>query len=134
MTISGYRPGNAFLHRQLDTRWRRWLSWCLGGAAAVSVVMAAFVAPRQSTLRMRYEIAQLTDSIDHLEGEHRSLQLERETLTSPQVLAAELPSLGLEQVPPERVIRVTSTGDLALPKPTPTAAAPAKRPARNGRR
>jgi hypothetical protein len=133
MTISGYRPSNTFLHRQLDTRWRRWVSWCLGGAAAVSVLMAAFVEPRQATLRMRYEIAQLTGAIDRLEGERRSLELERETLTSPQVLAAELPSLGLEQVPPERVIRMTATGGLVLPKPSPTPAVPTGRRTRSAR-
>jgi hypothetical protein len=120
MTIAGYRPRNTFLRRQLDTRWRRWVSWCIGGAAAVSVVMAAFVAPRQATLRMRYEIARLTSTIDHLEGEQRRLKLERETLTSPPVLAADLASLGLEQVPPTRIIRMTAGGELLFPQPTAT--------------
>ncbi len=132
MTIGGYRPSNNFLHRQLDTRWRSWVSWCFGGAAGISVLMAAFVAPRQATMKMRYEIAQLTTSIDHLEGERRRLSLERETLTSPQVLAGELPSLGLVRVAPDRVVHMTSTGDLVLPKPTPATRAPAGRSPRGG--
>ena len=83
MKIGGYRPSNSWLRRQLDTRWRRWVSWCFAGAVAVSVVMAASVAPRQATLRMRYEIAQLTRIVDQLEGEQRRLLLDREVLTSP---------------------------------------------------
>ncbi len=134
MTIGGYRPRNTFLRRQLDTRWRRWVSWCVAGAAAVSIVMAAFVAPRQATLRMRYEIARLSETIDHLEGQQRRLELERETLTSPQTLAAELPSLGLERVPPARVVRMTATGRLMLPKPSPTPAPPARPRLREARR
>ncbi len=133
MTIGGYRPSNNFLHRQLDTRWRRWVSWCFAGAAAVSVAMAAFVAPRQATMKMRYEIAQLTTTIDHLEGEQRRLQLECESLTSPEVLAGELPSLDLVRVTPDRVIHMTPTGDLIFPKPTPTPGARPVRAVRRGR-
>src|SRR3989304_1386922 len=102
MKIGGYRPSNNWLRRQLDTRWRRWVSWCFAGAVVVSVVMAAFVAPRQATLRMRYEIAQLTRVVDHLEGEQRRLLLEREVLTSPPVLAASLRPLRLLPTTPRR--------------------------------
>jgi hypothetical protein len=119
MKIGGYRPSNSWLHRQLDTRWRRWVSWCFAGAVAVSVVMAAFVAPRQTTLRMRYEIAQLTRIVDQLEGEQRRLLLDREVLTSPPVLAASLDTLGLVPVTRERVMHLTSDGRLLRPKATP---------------
>jgi hypothetical protein len=119
MKIGGYRPANHWLRRQLDTRWRRWVSWCFGGAVAVSVVMAAFVAPRQATLRMRYEIAQLSRTVDHLEGEQRRLSLEREVLTSPPVLAAGLTTLGLAPVPLERIMYLTRDGSLVIPKATP---------------
>jgi hypothetical protein len=126
MKIGGYRPRNNWLRRQLDTRWRRWVLWCLAGAVGVSVLMAAFVAPRQATVRMRYEIAQLSRSVDHLEREQRRLQLEREVLTSPPALAADLSALGLVEVPPERVIHMTADGRLLLPQPTP--GAPPARP------
>ena len=131
MNVGGYRPRNSWLRRQLDTSWHRWVVLCFAGAAAVSIVMAAFIAPRQATLRMQYEIAQLSHAVDHLEGEQRRLRLEREALTSPAVLAAQLDALGLVQVGPDRVGRLTPTGDLVLPKPTPTPARPS--PARKAR-
>jgi len=123
MKIGGYQPSNSWLRRQLDTRWRRWVSWCFLGAVVVSVMMAAFIAPRQSTLRMRYEIAQLTHGIERLEGEQRRLTLEREMLTSPPALAAQVRELGLALVPPGRVAHLTPTGKLLLPRPTPAPAA-----------
>ena len=126
MKVGGYRPRNNWLRRQLDTRWRRWLILCFAGAGIVSVLMAAFIAPRQATLRMRYEIAQLSRAVDRLEGEQRRLVLEREVLTSPAVLAAELDALGLAPLELGRVAHLTSTGELVLPapKPTPTPARP----------
>ena len=133
MTIPGYRPRNNWLRRQLDTRWRRWVSWCFGGAVVVSVVMAAFIAPRQATLRMRYEIAQLTRSLEKLEGEQRRLTLAREALTSPPALASQLRELGLEQVPRERVAHLTRGGELLLPRPSPTPAAAPPAPPRRRR-
>jgi len=132
MKIGGYRPSNNWLRRQLDTRWRRWVSWCFAGAVVVSVVMAAFVAPRQATLRMRYEIAQLTRVVDHLEGEQRRLLLEREVLTSPPVLAASLGTLGLVPVSPGRVMHLTPNGHLLRPKATP-APTPQVKPVRRTR-
>jgi hypothetical protein len=119
MKIGGYRPSNSWLRRQLDTRWRRWVSWCFAGAVAVSLVMAAFVAPRQATLRMRYEIAQLTRMVDQLEGEQRRLLLDREVLTSPPVLAASLDTFGLVPIAPGRVMHLTPDGRLLRPKATP---------------
>jgi len=124
MKIGGYRPANNWLRRQLDTRWRRWVSWCFGGAVAVSVLMAAFVAPRQATLRMRYEIAQLSRAADHLEGEQRRLLLERELLTSPPVLAANLATLGLAPVTSERIMYLALDGSLVIPKATPRVTPP----------
>jgi len=128
MKIGGYRPANNWLRRQLDTRWRRWVSWCFGGAVAVSFVMAAFVAPRQATLRMRYEIAQLSRNVDHLEGEQRRLLLERELLTLPPVLAADLATLGLAPVTPDRIMYLERDGSLVIPKRTPQATPPPGKP------
>ncbi len=128
MRVRGYRPTNTWLRRQLDTRWRRWVWWCFGGATVVSVVMAAFIAPRQTTLRMRYEIAQLTLATQRLEGEQRRLLLEREKLTSPRVLSDELGELGLALVPPDRVAHLMPDGGLLMPRPTPTPAP--RRPSR----
>ena len=121
MKVGGYRPANSWLRRQLDTRWQRWLVLCFAGAVAVSVVMTAFIAPRQSTLRMRYELAQLTRAVDQLEREQRHLLLEKESLTSPPVLAASLGELGLVPLEPGNVAFLTSGGDLVSPaaKPTP---------------
>ncbi|MFI5167433.1 MAG: hypothetical protein ACHQQS_12500 [Thermoanaerobaculales bacterium] len=121
MKVAGYQPRNSWLHRQLDQRWHRWVSWCLAGAAVVSAVMAGFVAPRQATLRMRYEIARLTTEVEKLEGAQRQLLLEREALTSPAALAAELPSLGLTPVTRDRVVHLTAAGELVgiTAKPTP---------------
>jgi len=127
MKIGGYRPANNWLRRQLDTRWRRWVSWCFGGAVAVSVLMAAFVAPRQATLRMRYEIAQLSRAVDQLEGEQRRLLLERELLTSPPVLAANLAALGLAPVTSHRIMSLAPDGSLVIPKATPRATPPPRK-------
>lgn len=121
MKVGGYRPANSWLRRQLDTRWQRWLMFCFAGAVIVSVLMTAFIAPRQSTLRMRYEIAQLSHVADQLEREERHLLLERESLASPTVLAADLDALGLVPLEPSQVTFLTPAGDLVLPaaKPTP---------------
>ncbi len=123
MRVSGYRPRNSWLRRQLDQRWHRWVFWCLVGAAVVSVVMAGFIAPRQATLHMRYEIARLGAEVERLEGAQRQLLLEREALTSPARLAGELPELGLAPVGRDRVAHLTPAGDLTVigAKPTPTA-------------
>ncbi len=120
MKVGGYRPRNSWLRRQLDTRWRTWLLLCFGGAVVVSVLMAAFIAPRQLTVRMRYEIAQLQRDVDHLEGEQRRLMLEREALISPPALAADLDALGLVQLDPGQVAHLTPGGDLVMPRPTAT--------------
>ncbi len=136
MTVRGYRPQNSWLRRQLDARWRAWLLLCLAGAVLVSVLMAAFIAPRQLTVRMRYEIAELQRDVDRLDGEQRSLLLEREALISPPALAAELDALGLTQIDPGRVAYLTPAGALAMPKPTPGPTprpAPASRTARRQR-
>ncbi len=124
MNVGGYRPSNTWLRRQLDTSWHRWVAICFAGAAAVSVVMAAFIAPRQATVRMQYEIAQLTRSVDHLEGERRRLLLEREALTSPAALAAQLDTLDLAPVGPDQVGHLTQAGELVFPQPSPTPARP----------
>jgi hypothetical protein len=132
MRVGGYQPRNHWLRRQLDRRWRRWLTWCITGAAVVSAVMAAFVAPRQATLRMRYEIARLSHEVEGLEGEQHRLLLDKEALVSPPALASELPRLGLEPVPRERVAYLTSSGDLIVTRSKPTPPRPS-RPAREVR-
>jgi len=114
MRVGGYQPRNSWLHRQLDRRWRRWLLGCVAGAALVSAVMAGFVAPRQATLRMRYEIARLSAEVRRLEDAHRRLLLEREALTSPTALAG-------------------PSGQLASFGAKPAAATRPARPARNPR-
>jgi len=132
--VGGYRPRNSWLRRQLDTRWRAWLILCFAGAAVVSVLMTAFIAPRQSTVRMRYEIAELQRAIDRLEGEQRRLLLDREVLTSPPALAAELDSLGLAPLDGTRVAHLTPGGDLVTPGAKPTPTATPRRPRRSARR
>jgi cell division protein FtsL len=120
--VVGYRPSNLWLRRELDTRWRRWLTRCTLGALVVSAVLAAFVAPRQATLQARYQIAKLSLEVDRLEADYRRLQLEREALSSPTALATQLTDLGLAPVSWERVVHLTADGRLTLPKPTPTPA------------
>jgi hypothetical protein len=122
----GYRPANRWLTRPLDERWRRWLTGCVAGAAVVGVSMAAFVGPRQSVMRMRYEIALLTEEVDRIERAQRRLQLEREALTSPEALARQVEELGLEIAPRERVAFLTDDGRLLF-FPTATPAPPAAR-------
>ena len=116
----GYRPVNRWLARPLDERWSRWLSGCVVGAAVVGVSMGAFVGPRQSVMRIRYEIAQLTDEVDRLEREQRRLRLERETLTSPEALSRQIAELGLEITPRERVAHLTADGRILF-APAPAA-------------
>jgi hypothetical protein len=118
----GYLPANRWIERPLDERWRRWLTWCVGGAVVVGVSMAAFVGPRQAVMRMRYEIAQLNQEVDRLEREERRLLLEREALTSPDALARQTGELGLEVVPSERVAHLTVDGHLLFAPPKPTSA------------
>jgi hypothetical protein len=125
----GYVPANRWIERPLDDRWRRWLTWCVCGALGVGVSMAAFVGPRQAMIRMRYEIAQLTQEVDRLERERRRLLLDREALTSPEALFREAAELGLEVVPRERVAHLTANGKLlfAPVKPTPVPIVTARR-------
>ncbi|MBZ5588068.1 MAG: hypothetical protein LAO05_05840 [Acidobacteriia bacterium] len=132
MKVGGYRPANSWLRRQLDRRWQRWLVFCFAGAVVVSVLMTAFIAPRQSTLRMRYEIAQLSHVADQLEREQRHLLLERESLASPTALAADLEALGLVLLEPSKVTFLTPAGDLVLPAARPTPQPPRVRLPRRG--
>ncbi len=126
----GYQPANRWLERPLDQRWRQWLTGCVCGAVVVGVSMAAFVGPRQAVMRMRYEIAQLTQEVDRLGREQRRLTLEREALTSPEALARQTADLGLEVAPRERVAHLTADGRLlfAPVKPTPAPAGHTKAP------
>jgi hypothetical protein len=125
--VVGYRPTNSWLQRQVDRRWRAWLTRCLAGAVVVGVTLAAVIGPRQENVRLRYEIATLAQEVARLEREHRRLQIERETLTAPAALQAELPELGLEPVAPDRLAFLTADGRLVSP-PTPTPAVVAVRP------
>jgi|YNPBryunderm2012_1023409.scaffolds.fasta_scaffold08977_3 hypothetical protein len=121
MRIAGYRPRNNYLQRQLDRRWRQWLTWCAAGAAAMAVALGAFVGPRQAIVRLRYEIAQLKAEVAALERQRRSLQLELEAETSPHRLAAHARELNLAQVPPHRLLFLTATGELVGPPAGPSA-------------
>lgn len=127
MRVVGYRPTNSWLQRQVDRRWRAWLTRCLAGAVVVGVTLAAVIGPRQENVRLRYEIATLAQEVARLEREHRRLQIERETLTAPAALQAELAELGLEPVAADRLAFLTADGRLVRP-PTPTPAAAAVRP------
>ncbi len=125
MRVLGYRPGNDWVQRQLDRRWRAWLSRCVAGAAVVAVTLAALVGPRQSNVRLRYEIAQVGDQVAALEREHRQLVLERETLGSPEALSRELPDLGLVGVGRDHVAYLDPGGRLvAAPVRTPAVGRP----------
>ena len=121
MKVVGYRPSNAWLRRELDTRWQRWLVLCVVGSLVVGAVLAAFVAPRQATLQARYQIAKLTLDVSRLEVDYRRLQLEREALTSPTTLVTQLSDLGLAPVSWERIVYLMPDGRLVLPTPAPTA-------------
>ena len=128
----GYQPWNRWLSRPLDERWRRWLTGCVAGAVVVGISMGAFVGPRQSVMRMRYEIAQLTEDVSRLEREQHRLRLEREALTSPEAIARQVIELGLEVTPRERVAHLTPEGRIvfAAAAPPPAAAAAPARPPR----
>ena len=115
MRITGYRPSNAWLERQLDNRWKRWLSWCCTGGLLVAGTLASCIAPHQAVVRMRYEAAQVGSEVDRLEREQRQLLLERERLTSLPSLAKHAHDMGLEPVPLERVAYLTREGTLAFP-------------------
>jgi len=123
----GYRPANRWLERPLDERWRRWLTGCLVGAAIVGISLAAFVGPRQSVMRMRYEIAQLSEVVGRLEREQRSLLLEREALTSPALLEHAAGELGLEVASRDRVAYLTADGRLLRFPAKPAAAGQVRR-------
>lgn len=112
MRIAGYRPRNTYLQRQLDHRWHRWLLWCALGAGGLAVVLGGIVGPRQTTVRLRYEIAQIKSEVDALERERRALLLQLESETSPNVLAPRAADLGLAVVPPDRLLFLTSSGEL----------------------
>lgn len=112
MRVLGYRPTNSWLQRQLDVRWRSWLTRCCAGAAVVGVALGALIGPRQQNVRLRYQIAQLGSNVAELERSHRRLLLEREALTSPTALSRDLPDLGLALVPRERVAYLTANGGL----------------------
>ncbi len=126
MRIAGYRPRNTYLQRQLDRRWRHWLLWCAAGAAAMAVMLGGFVGPRQATVRLRYEIAQVKAEVDTLQRERRSLLLELEAATSPHTLAARAAELDLADVPPNRLLFLTAAGELVgQPAGSPAPPAPA---------
>lgn len=114
MRITGYRPANTWLERQLDNRWKRWLSWCCTGGLLVAGALASCIAPHQAVVRMRYETAQVSSEVERLEREQRQLLLERERLTSLPSLAAHARDMGLEPVPLERVAYLTPEGSLAF--------------------
>jgi hypothetical protein len=115
MRVNGYRPTNLWLRRELDASWHRWLLRLAVFSALAAVVLAAFVGPRQSALRLRYRIARLDDEVDRLAERNRHLQLELAALTSVPTLTAELPALGLAPVAPDQVAFLTPDGRLLRP-------------------
>jgi hypothetical protein len=124
--IIGYRPGNRWVRRPLDPGLWLWLTRCCLAALVVAAVLAAFVGPSQSTVRSRYQIAQLTQEVEHLEREHRALLVERERRSSPVVLTEQLAELGLVRVAPQQVAYLDASGRLlrALASATPTPPVP----------
>lgn len=115
--LASYRPTNPYLRRPVDARWRQWLTRYLLGATAVGITLAAVVGPRQENVRLRYEMAVLQQEVARLERQHSQLLLEREALTSPEVLKNELPDLSLELVGPDRIAYLTPDHRL-VPVPT----------------
>lgn len=116
----GYRPNNYYLVRAMDTGWQRWLTATLAGAATVALLLTAFAGPRQTAIRLRYDLAQLHQEVTRLEREHRQLELERERLSSPGTLARELSDLKLKTASPDHIAFLTPNGRLAwLPGPAP---------------
>jgi hypothetical protein len=124
LRITGYRPSNAFLERQLDARWTRWLTWCAAGGLLTAAALGSFIAPHQAVIRMRYEIAQLSTEVDRLDRERRALLLDRERLTSLPLLAEQAASLGLAAVPHERTVFLAADGTLAVAGVAPKQATP----------
>lgn len=118
MRIIGYRPGNRWVRRPLDPGFWSWLTRCCLAALAVTAVLAAYVGPSQSTVRSRYQIAQLSQEVERLEREHRALLVERERLSSPAVLSGQLADLGLVRVTPEQIAFLDASGRI-LRSPTP---------------
>jgi len=130
--VIGYRPRNHWVHRPLDWGWWPWLRRCCLAVLVLAAVLAAFVGPRQSTVRNRYAIARLSEEIERLGSERRTLLVERERLSSPAALAAELDRLGLARVSPQQVAYLEADGRLRRCPATPTAR-PAGRAAGEGR-
>lgn len=112
MRITGYRPPNSYLQRQLDRRWRYWLCGCAAGAVALAAMLGGIVGPRQMTVRLRYEIAQVKGEVEALERSRRALELELEAATSAHTLAARAAELNLTAVPPHRLLFLTPGGQL----------------------
>lgn len=112
MNITGYRPRNEFLQRQLDASWRRWVTIALLMAGGAALVLGALAGPRQTAVRLRYEIVRLTQEVDRLERDFRRLEIEREQLTSPALLSRELSELDLQRVHGDRVAFLAEDGRL----------------------
>lgn len=112
MRIIGYRPTNAWIERQLDRRWTRWLTWCAAVGVVTAAALGSFVAPHQEVVRLRYVVAQLTAEVERLEREQRTLLVEREKLTSIPHLAEAAATLGLAPVPVQRTLVLLPDGSL----------------------
>jgi len=120
--IWGYRASNTWLHRQLDESWHRWSLRMAVVAVLAGITLAALVGPRQTAIRLRYEIALVTADVTRLSQDHRRLQLEREVLVSPSTLAGELRELGLVPLTSDRVQFLTADGRLVAAPPAPAPA------------
>ncbi|HPW56600.1 MAG: hypothetical protein KA072_00885 [Thermoanaerobaculaceae bacterium] len=120
MRVIGYRPRNRWVRRPLDWGWLPWLKRCGLAVLVLAAVLAAFVGPRQSTIRSRYQIAQLRAEIERLESEQRTLLVERERLSSPVGLATQLEGLGLIHVSSRDVAFLDPNGRLRRAPIAPT--------------
>lgn len=112
MNIVGYHPGNTFLRRELDRRWHHWLIWCAVGALGLAIMLGGIVGPRQTTVRLRYEIAQVKAEVEALQRTQRTLQLELETQLSPHALTATTAEQGLTAVLSDRLLFLNAAGEL----------------------
>jgi cell division protein FtsL len=75
------------------------------------------VARRHEIVRLGYELSRATARLREVEEEHRRLELERATLSSPDRIRALATSLGMVAAPPDRIRRHEVAPELARSTP-----------------